>query len=77
MVDLLDTVLMDRSLLSASLSLSHNSAYCRKAVVVAHETVSMAKPMIAFVDMPERVQKAYAVLDVFKDGFFALPRDVM
>lgn len=47
--------------------------------MVAHETVSMAKPMIAFVDMPECVQKAYAVLDVFKDGFFCITarRDVI
>jgi hypothetical protein len=47
--------------------------------VVAHETVSVTQPMMAFVGMLECVQKAYAVLVVFKDGllYITARRDVI
>ncbi len=40
-----------------------------KMIMIGHETVSVADPVISFVDVLEGVQKVLAVGVVFKDGF--------
>jgi hypothetical protein len=41
-------------------------------IVVIHETVSVTDPVIPFIDMLKRVQKANAIMVVFKDSFLLI-----
>lgn len=40
-----------------------------KVIVVAHETVGMTCPVVAFIDVLEGIEKVLAVLIVLKDEF--------
>jgi hypothetical protein len=48
-------------------------------IMVVHEAVSVAQPVIAFVDVSKDPQKGLPVLVIFKDGFLFIPagRDVI
>ena len=45
--------------------------------MVVHEAVSVAKPVVAFIDVSENPKKGLSVLVVFKDGFLSFPREVI
>lgn len=40
-----------------------------KVVVIGHEAVGVAYPIVSFVDVLESVQKVLAVMVIFEDGF--------
>jgi hypothetical protein len=44
----------------------------QEMIVVIHETVSVTDPVIPFIDMLKRVQKANAIMVVFKDSFLLI-----
>jgi hypothetical protein len=48
-----------------------------EVIVVVHHAVGVTEPIIAFIDMLERVQEVDAVLSSLKTAFFSLPREVM
>ena len=41
--------------------------------MVVHEAVSVAEPVIAFIDVSKDPQKGLPVLVIFKDGFLFIP----
>jgi len=44
-----------------------------KVVMVGHEAVSVADPVVPFVDVLKGIEEVQAVLVVFEDGFFLVP----
>jgi hypothetical protein len=44
-----------------------------EVIVVVHEAESVAKPVVAFIDVGENPKKGLSVLVVFKNGFLFVP----
>jgi hypothetical protein len=44
-----------------------------EVIVVVHEAESVAKPVVAFIDVGENPKKRLSVLVVFKNGFLFVP----
>ena len=47
-------------------------SFDEQVIVVIHEAVSMAKPVIAFIDVSKNPQKGLPVFVVFEYGFFVV-----
>ncbi len=44
----------------------------KKVVMVRHQAIRVTDPVVPFIDMPERVQKVFAVGIVFEYGFLLI-----